>query len=777
MIRKIYLVHHTHMDIGYTDLPGEVMRFQRNYLDQALCLCEKDPDFRWTIESSRLLKDYILHRPETDVQRMKAALQRGQMELMALDCQPLMELCSTPEQQHICAWAAELAQKWDFPVECAMLDDIGGWPATLPDFCRPHGVKYLVAGVGAYQVFLPWEKDLPHLFRLRSPGGKTITVWNLGTDRTMDPRKDATSLKAVYGLGTGCIINPWKNQFLLGQAGQVEAESIAEEIDTHPEEVFAELAARLEAEHYPYEEVMIQYGGDNCGPDPVLPDLIRRINATGKMPEIKLTTPSVFLRLMEERYGESIPEFTGLLADPWMTRCNPAPVFLKSYRNAQRQFCTALKLQSMLPDEENAEKLSETADLLALCSDHTGGLSVWFEPDVRKPGENIKLGRYLRMRESWNRKRFYADHAADHAAEVVSSTAGRLFASAGKTPAAGVFNPAAGNQDGYITLYTGRNGGILAQLKDDAGNMIPFEYTGYHRYFCKVPDLKGQEIRLLYDTRAADQGRWCLPQDEYQPMPRKWCNSFFMMDFDEDHSVKSIRLQQTGECVYDRETAQFPFLEPVLELPVDFQLEWAKAGMAPLEKVEYPQPQYQEGGLLFSGALTDVIERKGCFPGRFDFVLRWRLYHDIPQIDVELEIAKEENASLESIYLACPLHGKAQKWLLHTADSSVDPATGLLPGSMQDCFCAHRGISCLAGKNWWTFYSPDVPVTHIGSPRHFRWEWKRDFNRLNAAFFPQIYHNCLLTDSPAFQKINELFRFSLRMDCRQPVEPVELILF
>ncbi|MBO5680503.1 MAG: hypothetical protein J6T08_02200, partial [Lentisphaeria bacterium] len=73
-----------------------VMRFQRNYLDQALCLCEKDPDFRWTIESSRLLKDYILHRPETDVQRMKAALQRGQMELMALDCQPSWSFVPLP---------------------------------------------------------------------------------------------------------------------------------------------------------------------------------------------------------------------------------------------------------------------------------------------------------------------------------------------------------------------------------------------------------------------------------------------------------------------------------------------------------------------------------------------------------------------------------------------------------------------------------------------------------------------------------------------------------
>ncbi|MBO5960038.1 MAG: hypothetical protein J6Q65_07935, partial [Lentisphaeria bacterium] len=59
-------------------------------------------------------------------------------------------------------------------------------------------------------------------------------------------------------------------------------------------------------------------------------------------------------------------------------------------------------------------------------------------------------------------------------------------------------------------------------------------------------------------------------------------------------------------------------------------------------------------------------------------------------------------------------------------------------------------------------------------PRHFRWDRERVFGKLDAAFFPQIYHNCLITDSPAFQKINERFRFSLRMDCNQPVEPAEI---
>lgn len=774
MIRKICLVHHTHMDIGYTDLPAEVMRFQRSYLDRALCLCEEDPDFRWTIESARLLKDYIAHRPEADVERIMALLRRGQMELMGFDCQPLMELCSPLEQKEICAWAAEQAARHQIPLECAMLDDIGGWPATLADFCSGYGVKYLIAGVGAYQVFLPWEKSLPHLFRHRSPGGKTVTVWNLGIDRNTDPRENGAMLMAVYGLGMNYIINPWKRRFGIGQAVRVEAEGSAADPDYAPEERFAELEARLNAENYPYEEVMLQCGGDNRGPDPVLPELVRRINATGKMPEIELTTPSVFMRRMEERYGDRIPEFSGLLADPWVTRCNPAPASLKAYRNAQRQYALASKLHSLHGSGECEEKLAGAADALALYSDHTCGLSVWHSPNVRKEGENIGTGEYLKMRESWREKRFYADRAAKDAAEAAALSAGKLFGHAGKSPLAGVYNPASYIQDGYVTLYTGRNGGVLKELHDSAGNPVEFENAGHHRYFCRIPAMGAQEIRLLHGELERDRDLWCVPPAEYSPVPEQWSNPYFTVQFGSNCRIESLRLRADHHCAYSRTDTAFPFLEPLLELPQDYPLEWAKAGMEPLTRLEYPAPEYHSAGLRHSGKLTDVIERRGCFPGRFEFVLRWKLYHNAPRIDVELEIAKEETASLESIYLACPLSGKAQKWLLHTADSSADLSRDLLPGSMKDCFYAARGISCLSGGKWWTVYSPDVPVTHIGEPRNFRWSRERDFEQQDAGFFPQICHNLLITDSPSFQKINEMFRFSLIPDHDRPAEEAQI---
>ena len=67
-------------------------------------------------------------------------------------------------------------------------------------------------------------------------------------------------------------------------------------------------------------------------------------------------------------------------------------------------------------------------------------------------------------------------------------------------------------------------------------------------------------------------------------------------------------------------------------------------------------------------------------------------------------------------------------------------------------------------------FSPDAPVVHPGSIRHFRWLMERDFNSEAAGFYWQIHHNMLITDPPAFQQINDCFRFSLLLNHSGPVE-------
>lgn len=126
MIKKIYLTHHTHMDIGYTDLPEEVMNQQRTFLDRAVRECRRSPQYRWTIESAHLLKDYLEHRPQRAVEDIFRCLRTGQMELMGFEYQPLLELCSASELERVCSYAKQVAGENHFPVSCAMLNDIGG---------------------------------------------------------------------------------------------------------------------------------------------------------------------------------------------------------------------------------------------------------------------------------------------------------------------------------------------------------------------------------------------------------------------------------------------------------------------------------------------------------------------------------------------------------------------------------------------------------------------------------------------------------------------------
>ena len=45
-IRTLYLIHHTHTDVGYTGLQGRVARWQSDFIHQALDIIEQTGDRR-----------------------------------------------------------------------------------------------------------------------------------------------------------------------------------------------------------------------------------------------------------------------------------------------------------------------------------------------------------------------------------------------------------------------------------------------------------------------------------------------------------------------------------------------------------------------------------------------------------------------------------------------------------------------------------------------------------------------------------------------------------
>src|SRR3954467_9755704 len=58
-IKRILVLPHAHLDIGFTLPPDQVARDYKDSIDAALRLVRENVDFRWTIESTWMLEQWL----------------------------------------------------------------------------------------------------------------------------------------------------------------------------------------------------------------------------------------------------------------------------------------------------------------------------------------------------------------------------------------------------------------------------------------------------------------------------------------------------------------------------------------------------------------------------------------------------------------------------------------------------------------------------------------------------------------------------------------------
>ena len=89
---RIYLISHTHTDLGYTDHYASVRLHHRDILDRALDLCEATFDapegaqHRWTCEVTGTTLDYLRHTTARNVDRFQALHAAGRIAVAAMRC-------------------------------------------------------------------------------------------------------------------------------------------------------------------------------------------------------------------------------------------------------------------------------------------------------------------------------------------------------------------------------------------------------------------------------------------------------------------------------------------------------------------------------------------------------------------------------------------------------------------------------------------------------------------------------------------------------------------
>jgi hypothetical protein len=342
---EIHLVHHTHLDIGYTDPQGTVLREHLSYLDSCLDLVRATDDwpdearFRWVVESLWSFDQWAAARPSARVDEFLAAVRAGRIELTAMPFNLHTEACSTDELHELLRLAVRTSRRHGVAIPAAMQTDVPGHVVGLVDALAQAGVRYLSVAhnwAGRSVPHLVGGQDLPRLFRWRSPAGSSVLVWVTDT-----PHGLAYMEGPMLGFDTSYeTVEDLLPAYLTALA-------------EHPYPFdgamfgFAAADVPLHREPYPWDLLHLRvqgHFGDNAPPRLVIAETVRRWNETWAFPRLRLSRNEDFFVAASDRLGDRIPTFEGDWNDWWADGIGSGARPMQLVRRAQGALADAQTL-------------------------------------------------------------------------------------------------------------------------------------------------------------------------------------------------------------------------------------------------------------------------------------------------------------------------------------------------------------------------------------------------------------------------------------------------
>ena len=421
----VHIVHHSHLDIGYTDPQGVVLRHHLEYLDAALELCDAtdshddDSRFRWSVESILPAIRWLGARPEVQVTRFLDRVREGRIELTGLPFQLHTEACSEEELRRLLRFARDLRTAHGVRIESAMHTDVCGAVVGIVDALSDAGIRYLAAAhnwAGRSVPYLTGGTALPRPFWWRSAAGRRLLVWYTDTAHGM-----------AYMEGN--IVGLAENHDLVEDVLPAYLDGVANRYAPYGPEVFGwnggMEAVADQRPPYPFDVLHLRVQGghsDNAGPNPAPARIAERWNQTYEWPRLRTSTNNDFFSDIEERYGDELEEFTGDWTDWWADGMASGARPLGWTRRAQATLRSAESVHALADArsrvaETPADLFDDAYDEVALFDEHTWGAANPWDDHEDGTGSGQK---------QWTWKESLAIHAADHADDLLHSGVRRL---------------------------------------------------------------------------------------------------------------------------------------------------------------------------------------------------------------------------------------------------------------------------------------------------------------------------------------------------------------
>ncbi|NUQ64343.1 MAG: hypothetical protein HUU20_17885 [Pirellulales bacterium] len=372
-IQRIYLIHFSHTDIGFTDMPGVCRQLQQRYLDIAIdaaLATRAKPEgqrFYWTCESLITVDDWWQAASSQRREDFLQALQSGQLDVAALPCNqaPFLDAAQWRTMLH---WVPEDLWRQLRPA-VALQSDVNGCPRAGAMALLDRGVSRLCMSINSDSGGSPFVR--PSAFWWKMPDGRRLFVY----------------LNESYPSGYDFFETSQWRRGPVPPASDTRYRPPRAGDFLHTDEASLRAAhaqclrqiERVRRDGYKHDVLLISMTNywrmDNDPPLLAIPDFIAAWNKLGLKPELVFTTAAQAMQAMEEALGGQIPQYEGEFTDWWANGIASGPREVSASRIAKRLLAAAHSpLWGKMPSG-GASKAHGLSKDLCLFDEHTWGSS------------------------------------------------------------------------------------------------------------------------------------------------------------------------------------------------------------------------------------------------------------------------------------------------------------------------------------------------------------------------------------------------------------------
>ncbi len=737
---KVYLIQHSHTDIGYTERQDKIISYHCDFIRQAVDILndihennrKEYEGFVWQCENYWQGKNFYAHASEEYIRDFEKYVHTGEIGLSG-NYLNMTELISKEVLDTRIAQAKDYGEKIGHPVISGMTADINGFAWGYVDSLSENGIKHLYSCLHPHHGMFPlYKKVMP--FYWESPKGNRILVWNgehyhFGNEMFLSPHAGTSYM--TYDE----FHKPIRDDAILNVS--------AKETDKREVEIaqirLERYLANLEEEGYRYNLVPFMVSGAITDNAPPSREIARRVNELNGIYQGKITFRMVTLEQFfaeVEKNCDNIAVYRGDWNDWWADGVGSTPAAVKIFCDARRKYSICQKLDEKR--ELGYECLMDkAAENLMLYAEHTWGYS----SSVSEPWETL-------VGDLEMKKTAYAINANTEISrnlDEVLAKKGEVSISQDRPHKYRIINPHTMDLKTKVCLYIEFweymeglrfSDDMPIEVVDAAtGEILSSQVKRIARatQVEVIVDLKAKEekevmIRLAGNRKAvvvknhahigAEGVADILMPDGFRENCACVETAFYKVLLDEEKGITAIIDKKDNRNII-REDAKYPAFTGIYEVTdMKGQACESRRRMGRNRK-DVSTARYasclKDIRIVEKGAVYTALQLDYSLYGTGFYSIFLKVYKEIPRLEATVRIHKSSVWEPENLYISLPFTaGEEEVKYIDKTGCIIRPGIDQLPGTNMEFYLLQNGIVMEGKEKTLTLAIKDAPLVTFG---------------------------------------------------------------